>query len=273
MQIRRASGGLALLVLTVALVGCGKAAIPTPTPISDAREVIARSLDDLRTAPGFHVSGTISGSVDMGSVSKLVGAQLGLSGNLDLKGGTLTGDVDPGRRAAHLTIAFPSLFGFSLDAIEVDGFTYTRVNLTSDKYSRTATDIAGLQSAAASALPGWSGAPTVAAVAGLLDSAGATATLAGQAAVDGRDTYRVDLAISPDRIGSAVRSFAPGLADITVDSASVRYWVYADTLLPAQVEVSGGSASLGTLDVVATFTKYGQAVAIAAPSADQIAEP
>ena len=90
--------------------------------------------------------------------------------------------------------------------------------------------------------------------------------------MDGRDSLRVDLAITPEKLAADLQAFVPGASGISFDSANATYWVYSDTLEPAQLEIKGTSNSLGNLDVVATLTKYGQDVTIAAPAADQIAE-
>ncbi len=151
----------------------------------------------------------------------------------------------------------------------MDGYSYTKINLTSDKYTKSKTDV----SAVASAVPGASGGVVdlVAQIRQLLESSGATATLTGHSKVDGRDAYRLELSIPADRLNGELRSAMPGLsAAPAFDSASVDYQVYSDTLQPAQLELKASSPTLGNVDVLATLTKYDQPVTIKAPPADQV---
>ncbi len=270
-----AARAFALLLTAVMLSACGgNSATPTPTPspsptpLSDPRAIIGQSLLNLEKAGSFHLDGTIAGSVNMSAVGKTLGSPIGLSGSLDLKGGTITGDVNTTGPAAHVTVTLASLFGLSIDVIEVDGFTYTKVNLTADKYTKTATDV----SAVASALPGGSLKPedAVTQIALLFQASGANATLAGHTEIEGRDAFKVDVSIPPDKLAAELEA-ATGMSDITIDSASGTYWAYKDTVQPARLELKASSSSLGNIDLTVTFTKYGQPVSIAAPPADQIA--
>jgi hypothetical protein len=176
--------------------------------------------------------------------------------------------VDVAHQAGHVTLSFPSLFGLAVDLIQVDGYSYTKINLMSDRYSKSQTDV----SAVASAVPGASGAITdvVAQVRGLLGNSGATATLTGHSKVDGKDAYQLNLSIPADRLNGELRSAAPALsAAPSLDSATVDYWVCSDSLRPAQLELKASSASLGNVDVSVTLTRYDQPVTIKAPPADQ----
>jgi hypothetical protein len=270
---RTSTRALLLGVLTLAIVaaGCaGSSATSTPSPLSDPNEILARSLVNLGQAQTFHLGGTVSGSVDMSGLGALGGSSsLGLTGKLDLKGGTIDGDVDVAHQAGHVTLSFPTLFGLAVDLIQVDGYSYTKINLMSDKYSRSQTDV----SAVGSAVPGPSGgiADVVAQVRGLLESSGATATLTGHSKVDGKDAYELALSIPADKLNVELASLVPGWPpNASLDSASATYMVYTDALLPAQLEVKASSPSLGNLDVAATLTRYDQAVTIKAPPADQV---
>ncbi len=97
-------------VLAVVAACSGNTATPTPSPLSDPNEILARSLVNLSAAKTVHITGTISGSIDMNGLSSLSGgsSSLGLTGKLDLKGGTIAGDADVAHQAAHVTVSFPS---------------------------------------------------------------------------------------------------------------------------------------------------------------------
>ena len=63
----------------------------------------------------------------------------------------------------------------------------------------------------------------------------------------------------------------PGLpSGVSADTVEAEYAVYADTLLPASLDVSVTSSSLGSLGVQLTFGDYGRPVTISAPPANEI---
>jgi hypothetical protein len=267
---RRAAVAGAGLLLCVSACS-GSSATPTPSPTPDPQAVLAQSLSNFEQARSFHLSGTIAGSIDMGSVSRLSGSSIGLSGKLDLKGGTIVGDVDITRSAARVTVTFPSLFGLTVDVIEVDGYSYSKINLTSEKYTKSKLDPSALASAVPGAAPDVSDLEAL--LRDLLASPAATVTPAGSAIVDGRQAHRFDVAIAPALVNEEFRTLVPSLPqDVTVDSASGTYLVYADTLQPASFEIAGSSASLGNLDVSLTLTAYGLPVTIEAPPASELQE-
>jgi hypothetical protein len=252
------------------LAACsGSSATPAPTPTPDPQAVLAASLANFQKAASFHVSGTIGGSVDMGSVSRLSGMSIGLTGKLDLSGGTIAGDVDSRRPAAQVTVSFPSIFGLTFDLIEVDGYVYTKMNLTSDMYTKSQLD----PSVVASAVPGAALDPANlgAQLRGLLESPDVTVTPSGTATVDGRQAHKFEATVAPSLLNEALASFVPGLpSGVAVDSASATYLVYTDTLAPAGLRIVASSASLGNLDVSLTITAYDRPVTIEAPPASEV---
>jgi hypothetical protein len=244
---------------------------PTPTPISDANEIIIQSLSGLEHVQTLHIDGKLSGSIDVGKLNGLPGGFLTrLIGKVKLDGSTLAGDVDITNRSAHITASVPNLLGLTLDYIVVDGYQYTKVNLTGQKYTKTPMS---------SVLPGVDLTPSaslkiaerVGTFKAELDRAGVTAGRAGRDIVDGRVAHRVTLSIPVDKFNQAIGSLGGSLADgVTFESVSVDYWAYVDTLLPAMVEAKATSASLGSLDLTVTATKYNQQVTIAAPPDSQV---
>jgi hypothetical protein len=104
-----------------------------------------------------------------------------------------------------------------------------------------------------------------------LSSSGATATIKGFEKVDGRDAYRVALDLPLSKLNDLLATQGgSAAANMTVDSASLDYWVYSDTLQPAKVEIKGSAADFGKIDMTITLTKYNQKITITAPPADKI---
>jgi hypothetical protein len=262
----------AVLAGLLGLAACsGSSATPAPTPTPDPQAVLTQSLANFQQAASFHVSGTIGGKIDMGAASRLSGTSIGLTGKLDLSGGTIAGDVDARRPAARATVSFPSIFGLEIDLIEVDASAYTRINLMSDTYTKSRLD----PTAFASGVPGavLDPANLGAQLRGLLESPGVTVTPSGTATVDGRRAHRFDVTVAPSLINEQLATLAPGLpSDVAVDSASATYLVYVDSLEPAGLRIVASSASLGSLDVSLTITAYGQPVTIEAPPASEVEE-
>lgn len=105
----------------------------------------------------------------------------------------------------------------------------------------------------------------------VLDASGAQATLVGRDMVNGADTYHLALtapvATFNRELGAIAGSTAGGL---TIDTATVDYWVSVDLVRPARIELKGGSSSLGSIDVTLTLMKYNEPVTINAPPASQV---
>jgi hypothetical protein len=257
------------LLLAFVAAGCGSAAAtPAPSLLSDPNEIVTTSVGRFGAATSVHVDGTLSGSVNAASLGPLTGgAMAGLSGAVKLDGSSMSGDVDLARQALHFSAAFPRLFATTADVVVVDGFVYTKVNLLGDKYTRTRPAISV---PSASPLPGkgWD----VGAVFTLVrDASGATATLLGREVIDGGDAYHLVLTVPPATLNAELATLAGGpVSGVTVDTASIDYWVSVATVRPAKLEIRVSTASLGSIDATLTLSKYDQAVTITAPPAGQV---
>jgi hypothetical protein len=258
------------IFLAAIAAGCGGTPSPAAT-LSDPNEIVTRSISGFQSVQTVHVAATLDGSVNAAALGSLSGGSIsGLTGAIKLNGSSLSGDVDIPNRAAHLTATVPNLLGLTLDYILVDGYLYGKVSLGADKYTRTRVS---------TILPAASGEPSASLdMAGAfgtfkatLDQAGVKATLAGRDKVDGRDSYHIDIKVPNDKANQALSSIgSSALAGLSVDSLSIGYWVYVDTLQPARTQVSASSASLGHLDVTVTLTRYDLPVTVTAPPDSQV---
>jgi hypothetical protein len=258
------------VVLAGLAAACGAPPSPAAATLSDPKEIVTRSITGFQSVRTVHVAATLDGSVNAAALGSLSGGSMsGLTGTIKLNGSTLSGDVDISNRAAHLTATVPNLLGLTLDYILVDGYLYGKVSLGSEKYTRTRASTilpAGAEPSASLDLAG-----AIGTFGATLDQAGVTATLAGRDKVDGRDSYHVDIKVPNDKANQALSSIgSSALAGLSVDSLSIGYWVYVDTLQPARTQVSASSASLGHLDVTVTLTRYDLPVTVTAPPDSQV---
>lgn len=268
-MIRRPRSALALMAMAVVVIasGCGgSSATPTSSPISDPHEVITQAVAHASTVKSLHIKIEVSGSVN---ISALTGSSsTGLSGNIDLSGSTVEGDVDITKQDADLKLAVPNLFGTTGEFIVVDGYLYTRISLSGDKFTKSKlsnTIPVSIPSPGAIA----SGAVTdqIDAFRNALTDAGAVATLKPDDKVGGKDAYDVSISLPLDKINSMLGAQGgSAVSGITLDSASVEIWTYKENLLPAKIEIKGSSGTTGNLDVVVTISNYDQAVTIKAPA-------
>jgi hypothetical protein len=263
-RIRPVLGLLAVAAIVAA--GCGGSkGTPTAPPISDPNEIVTRSVVNVLNAKTFHVKAEISGKIGLAAL----GMNTGLGGNIDLAGTTVEGDVDVANCAYDLKLNLPGLFGLTGEVIGVDGSQYTRISLQGDKFSESESSCP-----IPTAEPGASPSSVESMVAEFrqsLEDQGATATLKGDEKVAGQDAYHVSISIPLDKLNSLISEGAGSVAaGMTLDSATLDYWVYKASVLPGKLHVAGSVSSAGNLDIVATLTDYDARVTIKAPEASQV---
>ena len=103
-----------------------------------------------------------------------------------------------------------------------------------------------------------------------LDEAGSKATLVGQEKIDGRDAYHISVTVPTSYINKQLGALGSTTGGMTLDSASMDYWVYTDSVNPAKIVINASSAAIGTVGVTVTLTKYNQPLTITAPPASEI---
>ena len=269
-RLQKPAQAICAILFAMAVAGCGGSSA-TPTPAPDPMEIVTRSITGLATASSVHVEGVLGGSVNASALSALMGGGYGgLSGQIKVDGASLKGDADITNQAAHLSATFPSLFGISADVILVEGNLYSKVNSPGAKYQKTKVS-ASLFAASAAPDATFGFTSTLDQLKDRLATPGVTAKLEGQESVDGRDAYHLTVTIPADVLNQAVNAVggaAASGADLTLDP--IDYWVYVDTVQPAKIHVKASSATLGNVSVTLTLTKYGAAVTIQAPPADQV---
>jgi hypothetical protein len=259
------------LVLVFA-AGCSSwiGLLAQPTPLGPD-EILARSVARLETAATLHVEAKIGGSVKAGSLGSIAGGiPIGLLGNIKLDGATMTGDVDVANRAAHALASFPSLFGMTAEVVLADGYTYTKISLLGDKFTKSKAP-ASLSAAGTGPDATLGFIDAVGQVRSVLESSGTVATLVGRDTVDGLDAYHLAVTVPQDGLKRLFQEAGgASAAGLDVQVAPFDYWVYVDTLRPARLEAKASSATVGSIDLDMTLTGYDQPVKIAAPPANKV---
>ena len=269
LSLRRSVLTFTGVLLAIAVVGCGSSSgTPTAPPISDPNEIITRSATGIAAVQTVHFEVAVSGSVKPSALGSS-GSALGLSGSLKLDGTTVSGDLDVQKRAFHVAASMPTLLSLSADLIQVDGYQYTKISLSGPKYTKSPASTLPIASSAPGASLDISG--TVSSLKSALDAAGAKATLVGRDQVDGRDAYHVSITVPKDLINQEVGALGgSSVGGISIDEASLDYWVYVDSLNPAKMEIKASSAAVGNLAMTLTLTKYNQPLTITAPPDSEI---
>lgn len=210
------------------------------------------------------------------ALSDAGGAAGGLSGDLELDGASIEGDVDVTGQAAHLTLAVPAR-GLSGDVIVAGGVSYSKISLLGlapAKYTKT--DLASVAGGYGIAIPtpGPSGLAAlgdqVQLIWVVLEAIGVKATLVGVDQIGGKDANHINISVPLDLLNNQIASAASPSPAPKIDSASVDVWVYTDSNRLAQVEIKGASSTFGNLDITLTISNYDQPVTVTAPSVDQV---
>jgi hypothetical protein len=254
--------------------GCGgSSATPTPSPISDPHEVITQAVAHASAVKSLHIKIEVSGSVNISALTGGNSGSTGLSGNIDLSGSTVEGDVDITKQDADLKLAVPNLLGTTGEFIVVDGYLYTRISLSGDKFTKSKlSDSIPVSIPSPGAIASGVITDQIDAFRKTLTDAGAVATLKPDDEVGGKDAYHVSISLPVDRINSMLGAEGGSVASgITLDSVSVEIWTYKENLLPAKIEIKGSAGATGNLDVVVTISNYDQAVTIKAPADSDVA--
>lgn len=249
---------------------------------NDPNSIISAVINDQSAIKSFHIKMTLNGTIKASALAATDPSMAAIKTDLKLDGTAIEGDVDLVAPAAHLTLAVPpiqALGGVPItgDVILKDGILYYKVSLLGTKYTKT--DLASLTSGLTSGLPvtvPTAGPSPMSVVSDELtqlkaqmDAAGIKATLVGTDQIGGKDAYHINISVPLDKINAAIAASSPSPA-MTIDSASIDFWVYKDSSRLAKFEIKGASSALGSLDFTVTVTAYDQPVTVTAPAAADI---
>src|SRR5450432_1959462 len=129
--IRRVRSILLAAGLAIALAACAGPAPSSPsgTTLSDPKVILAKSLSALNDAQTFHLTGSLSGTLEADLTNS------GTASAIDLKGTALTADADVPNERASLSISVPALLALKVDYVQIGPDTYSRNSLSGQTWT------------------------------------------------------------------------------------------------------------------------------------------
>ncbi len=280
------------VVALVAVAACTGA--PSATPIADASEIVAQSLDAVSSAKTVHARADVTGSVpfDLGS---LMGGGSGSdpaasAPAMDLAGTYLEATVDIGGKKGMITVSVPVILGLKADVIMDGDTSYTKISLLGPKWEKSVSS----PDPNASPAPSQDAASMVAEVKKALSQPGVkTEKLADEKCGD-VECYHVRItapasALQEDASGllsgvggglggglggdivGSLTSPEPGASPLVEGDVTIDWWARKSDLRPAKI-VLGSTAQGQTIAITVTMDKWDEAVTVSPPPADQISD-
>lgn len=256
----RRSLALAAAVL-VALAGCQ----PSVPLLTDPRAIVEAAVTTTAAASTVRLDLGVEGELVIDPLGTGAGAPIALRGT------TATADIDLAGGDARVTFSSPGVLGLAGELISLDGTTYLKTSLTGPQYQVIGTD---------GAAPGAPPDRTTM-LAALLEVLGRPelAPEKGEDVPCGTGTcYTIAVAVSPAELVSLGLGDVPlpsglpiPLPDLTAAAIDVTLRIDQSTTRLAGLTAELDLADAGALTVEATFTKWDEAVSIAAPSPEEIA--
>lgn len=269
--------------LVVALAACAGTASSTPAggTLTDPKVILARSLTALNDAQTFHLTGSLSGTLEADLTNS------GTNSAIDLKGTALTADADVPNERASLSISVPALFALKVDYLQIGPDTYSRNSLSGPDWTHTsqAADASSAPSAVPTPRRIGSSSPSPAAApsgspAGSLDLVGQITagldnlpnppTKGPDATCGAKICYTIEI-IVPLNGGDATGLGLP-LPSGAAASVTVTLSIEQDTLLPVHAVAVINAGSNGTFNLALSLSNFNAPVSISAPPPGQVVE-
>lgn len=243
-----------LAALPLVLAACG--GTPPKPELTDPREIVAAAAAQAAAAEGVHIDASLDGGITL----DLLG--LGTGGApVDLTGSTASADLALRSGDARITFAVGSALRGELRS--VGGVAYVKTTLTGAQYQVQP----GAPVIPPNAIPA-----ALNTLLDVLEQPDLELVRGADVECAGGTCYRVSLALTLAELSALGVDLPTGLpADLASASVDLTIDVTRDTNdlagLEAVITQGGGE----TLTLVATFTKWGDAVTVEAPPADQVA--
>jgi hypothetical protein len=283
--------------LTAALLGsllCIACQGQQPNLLTDPVAILQAAALSTASAKSVHIDATADGPISFDPLGTGAGAAI------NLRGTTAAIDADLTANKLHLTFLSPNLLNLSAELIALDGMTYLKSSLTGAKFLASTVPAGSMPSAAPSAAASQ-------ALSGVTDlltrsdlkpvkgddvpCAGGTCytvtlhltaaqlqALGGSSSGSGASTSPAIASPTPTSSAGGI-SDLPGLGgglsglplpDLSTSTADLTIHVEQTTNRLSGVDAVLHLGDLGDPTVHLTFTKWDQAVTIAAPPADQV---
>jgi hypothetical protein len=260
---------------------------PTPTPV-DPDSIITQAISGGLAVKSYHIKVAVSGTIKAAVAQS--GAAKASAADVKLDGMVIEGDLDAVNLAGHLSLSVPASAGMAKgaltgDLIIVSNTLYLKTNYVKKYDKLSLSDLSGdlpvaVPTAGPSALA--SVFDEVAQVRKTMQQDGVTTTLVGTDQIVGQDAYHFRLAFSLDKLNANIAAEASssaiasikaqtGLKSVlSIDSATVDFWIYKANNEPAQVDITSSSSLIDNFELMMTITNYDQPVTVTAPPASQV---
>jgi hypothetical protein len=269
-ELRHAGRRLApLLAIVAALALAACNATPAASLLTDPKAILGAAVTSAAAAGTVHVDAVASGTLPI----DLTGTGAAGTG-IDLTGTTASLDADLPAGATRATFVAPGLLGLRGELIALDGSSYIKTTLTGPLYQRQSAGVPD------ELLPSADPAAMLGGLQDLLAQPGVDPVKGADVPCGTGTCYTVEIELTPAELAAlgAGTGDLPLPADLPIpipslDEASVALTFRVDQVtnalsgLTAVVDLGGDAPA--TLDL--TFTKWGDAVTVSAPPADQIA--
>jgi hypothetical protein len=243
------------------------------TLLTDPNAILAAAASTTASATSVHVDVSADGPIEVDPFGTGAGAAL------NLRGTTASADFDLAANEVQATFSSPNLMGIAGEMIVVDGSSYLKSTLTGPKYIKTTVPAANSASPSPSA-------PALGGIADLLTRTDLQPVKGDDVPCAGGTCYTITINLTSDELaalatgsatGGAIPSLPaipgialPDLADTSVDLAIL---VEQTSNRLSGIDAKLHLGDIGDPHLVVTFTKWNEPVTVAAPPADQVAEP
>ncbi|HKZ75719.1 MAG TPA: hypothetical protein VJ259_03555 [Actinomycetota bacterium] len=235
--------------------------------LTDPAEILTRGAEATAEADSFAFAATFGGGI----TDPMTGTQ-----DVPLDGVELSGEVDVAGEAAHVTFAFPALFGLSGEAIVIGSDTYLLTSLTGDKWVHSTSE----------PMPEESPAPDAGEIADkvaeLLATEGVTLHKLDDTACGNDTCYQLRLTIPAEVLAEHggmpdMGDLGGGMGDLLPEDLFGGPMVLDlqfqhDGLWLRQVATGADAGEDGAFTVSVDFRDYNADFDISAPPADQVTE-
>lgn len=242
---------LGLALAATVLAACGGSAGPV---LTDPKEILTKAVEVAAATKTVHLQAELAGTFKM----DLTGTGEGSA--LDLKGTSLSGDIDIANKKFKAALAVPALLGLTADFVVIGQDSWTRISLAGPRWQHSTTPP---DAASAASDPQ----KAVAELKTALDKLATPPTKLPDEKCGDKDCYRVQVKLTSADLGP-LASAAPGVSgDGTLD-----VWVERGTNRPVKLVVAVDAGDQGQLTATLTLSGYDASVSIDAPPADQVDE-
>ncbi len=245
---------LLVVAMTLVLTACGST--PQKPELTDPRETIAAAATEAAAAQGVHIDASVDGSITL----DLLGLGTG-GGPVDLTGSTLKADLALRSGDARIIFAVGSALRGELRSVA--GVAYVKTTLTGAQYQVQA----GAPTIPPNAIPA-----ALNTLLDVLEQPDLELVKAADVDCAGGPCYRVTLALTLAQLGALGVDLPIALpSDLESATVDLTVDVTRDTNDLSGLEAVLTQGDGQALTLVATFTKWDEAVAVEAPPADQVA--